>query len=95
MSNMMDNSNKKNEVALKPDIKTPRFHTIRETAAEGVLNESTLRVLAKAKLLPGFSIGSRWYVNVNVLVNMLDDPTELARINAVLNGYSYDGKAGA
>lgn len=92
---MTNNSNERSEATLKLANNKPKFCTIRETAAEGVLNESTLRVLAKANLLPGFSIGTRWYVNVNVLVNMLDNPTELARINAVLNGYSYDGKVGA
>lgn len=51
---------------------TPKFMTIRETAATGILSEHHLRLMAKRGELPGIYAGSRFKVNYPLLVEKLN-----------------------
>ena len=51
---------------------TPRFMTIRETAATGILSEHHLRLMAKRGELPGIYAGSRFKVNYPLLIEKLN-----------------------
>ncbi|MBR3861401.1 MAG: hypothetical protein IKM84_05945 [Oscillospiraceae bacterium] len=51
----------------------PRFLTIRQIAATGILTENRLRVMQKQGLLPGIMAGRRFLVNLEALTEQLDD----------------------
>lgn len=51
---------------------TPKFMTIRETAATGILSEHHLRLMAKRRELPGIYSGTRFKVNYPLLVEKLN-----------------------
>ncbi len=51
---------------------TPKFLTIRETAATGILSEHHLRLMAKRNELPGIYAGTRFKVNYPLLVEKLN-----------------------
>lgn len=50
----------------------PKFLTIRQTAATGILSEHHLRLLEKQGKLPGIYSGNRFKVNVDLLVDQLN-----------------------
>lgn len=50
----------------------PRFKTIRQTAATGIMTEHYLRLLVAQGRCPGIYSGSRFLVNVDVLAEQLD-----------------------
>lgn len=50
----------------------PKFLTIRETAATGILSEHHLRLMAKRNELPGIYAGTRFKVNYPLLVAKLN-----------------------
>ena len=50
----------------------PKFMTIRETAATGILSERHLRLMAKRGELPGIYVGTRFKVNYPLLVEKLN-----------------------
>ena len=50
----------------------PRFLTIRQAAATGVLSEYHLRLLEKQGKLPGIYSGNRFKVNFDILVEQLN-----------------------
>ena len=50
----------------------PKFMTIRETAATGILSEHHLRLMVKRGELPGIYAGSRFKVNYPLLVEKLN-----------------------
>lgn len=49
-----------------------QFKTIRQTAAMGILPEHRLRILVAQGKCPGVYSGTRFLVNVNLLIEMLD-----------------------
>lgn len=51
---------------------TPKFLTIRETAATGILSEHHLRLMAKRNELPGIYAGTRFKINYPLLVEKLN-----------------------
>ena len=50
-----------------------QFLTINKTAAEIGLPRSRLRTMLSAHSLPGFYAGTRYYVNVDLLREMLEE----------------------
>lgn len=58
------------------------YMTIRQTARETGLPEGTLRARLKRNKLPGLYAGSRYYINVPLLMEMLDAES---RLNASLD----------
>jgi hypothetical protein len=50
----------------------PTFKTIRETAAMGILPETSLRMRLKQGKLPGIYTGRTFRVNVEALVELLN-----------------------
>lgn len=50
----------------------PKFLTIRQTAATGILSEHHLRLLEKQGKLPGIYSGNCFKVNVGLLVDQLN-----------------------
>lgn len=54
-------------------VDIPRFMTIKETARTGIMSETHLRRLQKLGELPGIYAGSRFMVNVNLLVEYLNE----------------------
>ena len=59
-----------------------KFLTIRQAAKCGPLPEHRLRVMKAEGRLPGFAAGTRWYVDYNKLLEMLDRMTDVAVDNA-------------
>lgn len=57
---------------------TPRFLTIRQTAATGILSEHHLRMMVKKGTLPGIYAGTRFLVNYELLVQQLNSASEKA-----------------
>lgn len=51
---------------------TPKFMTIMETAATGILSEHHLRLMAKRNELPGIYVGTRFKVNYPLLIEKLN-----------------------
>lgn len=49
----------------------PRFMTIRQTAATGIMSEHLLRQWQKQKRLPGIWAGNRFMVNYHMLLEDL------------------------
>lgn len=49
-----------------------QFKTIRQTAAMGILPEHRLRILVAQGKCPGVYSGTRFLVNVNRLIELLD-----------------------
>lgn len=60
---------------------TPKFMTIRETAATGILSEHHLRLMAKRNELPGIYAGTRFMVNYHLLVEKLNHDSEVKVVN--------------
>ena len=58
------------------------YMTIRQTASETGLAAGTLRTRLKYNKLPGFYAGNRYYINVPLLMEMLDAES---RLNATLD----------
>lgn len=50
----------------------PKFMTIRETAATGILSEYHLRLMVKRNELPGIYVGTRFKVNYPLLIEKLN-----------------------
>ena len=50
----------------------PKFLTIRQTAATGLMTEHRLRILVAQGLCPGIRTGNRFMVNVTALAEQLD-----------------------
>lgn len=50
----------------------PKFLTIRQTAATGLITEHRLRILVAQGLCPGIKTGNRFMVNVTALAEQLD-----------------------
>ncbi len=50
----------------------PRFLTIRQTAATGILSEHHLRLLVSKGACPGLRIGNRFLINFTALEEQLD-----------------------
>jgi len=53
------------------------FETIRQVAKRGILSEFRLRQMKRDGKLPGIYSGSRFYVNVDMLVSMVNDACEI------------------
>lgn len=51
----------------------PKFFTIRQTAATGILPENRIRLMVAQGKCPGIRSGNRFLVNVDALAEMLDD----------------------
>ena len=51
---------------------SPRMATIRQTARAGILPEHALRQRLKTRNLPGVYAGSKFLVNVDLLMEQLD-----------------------
>lgn len=64
------------------------YMTIRQTASETGLAAGTLRARLKRNKLPGFYAGSRYYINVPLLMEMLDAES---RLNASLDRAEEEG----
>jgi hypothetical protein len=58
------------------------YMTIRQTASETGLAAGTLRTRLKHNKLPGFYAGNRYYINVPLLMEMIDAE---CRLNAALD----------
>ena len=58
----------------------PKFKTIRQTAATGILPEHRLRLMQKQGSLPGIQVGDRFLVNVDLLVELLNAASKKAVI---------------
>jgi len=50
----------------------PKFKTIRQTVATGLVTENFLRLLVTQGKCPGIKTGNRFMVNVDALAEMLD-----------------------
>ncbi|WP_298030031.1 hypothetical protein [uncultured Dysosmobacter sp.] len=50
----------------------PKFLTIRQTAATGLITEHRLRIMVASGTCPGIRTGNRFLVNVDALCEMLD-----------------------
>lgn len=64
------------------------YMTIRQTAIETGLAAGMLRARLKHNKLPGFYAGSRYYINVPLLMEMLDAES---RLNASLDRAAEEG----
>ena len=51
----------------------PKFRTIRQTAATGLISENALRILVRQNKCPGIYSGNRFLVNVTALAEQLDN----------------------
>ena len=58
---------------------TPKFMTIRQVAATGILSEHHLRLVAKKGELPGIYAGTRFKVNYPLLVDKLNQDSMEAK----------------
>ena len=54
----------------------PKFLTIRQNAATGILSEHHLRMMVKQGTLPGIYAGTRFKVNYDLLVKQLNSASE-------------------
>lgn len=50
----------------------PKFRTIRQTAATGILSEHRIRLMVAAGTCPGIKAGNRFLINVPALVEQLE-----------------------
>lgn len=64
------------------------YMTIRQTAIETGLAVGTLRTRLKRNKLPGFYAGNRYYINVPLLMEMIDAE---CRLNASLDLAEEEG----
>ena len=64
------------------------YMTVGQTASETGLHEGMLRARLKRNKLPGFYAESRYYINVPMLMQMLD---EESRLNASLDRAEEEG----
>lgn len=64
------------------------YMTIRQTASETGLAAGTLRTRLKNNKLPGFYAGNRYYINVPLLMEMIDAE---CRLNAALDRAEDEG----
>lgn len=53
-------------------VENPKFLTIRQVAATGILTEHHLRLMEKQHKLPGIYSGNRFKVNYGLLVEQLN-----------------------
>lgn len=53
------------------NIALPRRATINKTAELGVMSEYSLRLMLKRGELPGYYAGTRFYVNIDRLIEMM------------------------
>ena len=58
---------------------TPKFMTIRQVAATGILSEHHLRLMAKKGELPGIYAGTRFKENYPLLVDKLNQDSMEAK----------------
>ena len=72
----------------------PTFKTIRQTAALGILPEHRLWTMREQKILPGIQTGTRFMVNVDALVTMLDSESG-KNMDGVSKGSSDNARFGA
>lgn len=56
----------------------PKFLTIRQTAATGIITEHQLRIMVAAGACPGIKTGNRFMVNVTALAEQLDAESRAA-----------------
>lgn len=56
----------------KEDRIVPKFKTIRQTAATGIMTEHYLRLMVAEGRCPGIYSGNRFLVNVEALSELLD-----------------------
>lgn len=64
------------------------YMTINQTVSETDFSEGMLRARLKRNKLPGFYAGSRYYINVPLLMEMLD---EESRLNASIGRAEKEG----
>lgn len=64
------------------------YMTINQTVRETGFSEGMLRTRLKHNKLPGFYAGSRYYINVPLLMEMLDAES---RLNASLDRAAEEG----
>lgn len=57
----------------------PRFLTIRQTAATGILSEHRIRIMVAQGACPGIQAGNRFLVNVTALAEMLESMSRKQR----------------
>ncbi len=53
------------------EIKVPRFRTMTEIASTGLISRYAMRLMLKAGTLPGYYAGTRFYVNLDKLLEQL------------------------
>ena len=77
----------KEDAALSPDInrmpnmedvKIPRFVTITQAAKMGVMSVYSLRLMLKQGQLPGYYAGTRFYINLDRLLEQLENGNSAA-----------------
>lgn len=54
------------------EVQMDKYQTIRQAARATGIPEFLMRTRLKQKKLPGFYVGSRYYINVPLLMEMLD-----------------------
>lgn len=64
----------------------PRFLTIRQTAATGIVPENLLRQWQRQNRLPGIRTGNRFLVNFDMLVEDLQSASRKATLDAASEG---------
>lgn len=53
------------------DFKVPRFRTMTQVEKMGIITRYTMRLMLKAGTLPGYYAGTRFYVNLDKLLEQL------------------------
>lgn len=62
-------------------VESSKFLTIRETAKIGILSEYQLRMMHQQGRLPGIYSGTRFKVNLNLLMEQLDADSRKAVVH--------------
>lgn len=62
-------------------VESSKFLTIRETAKIGILSEYQLRMMRQQGRLPGIYSGTRFKVNLNLLMEQLDADSRKAVVH--------------
>lgn len=60
----------------------PKFLTIRQVAATGMITEHRLRIMVAQGMCPGFKTGNRFLVNLDALAEQLDAESRAAVVGA-------------
>ena len=60
------------------DVKIPRFVTITQAAKMGVMSVYSLRLMLKQGQLPGYYAGTRFYINLDRLLEQLENGNSAA-----------------